>query len=309
MKKTAIILGINMLLSMANAFAQWEFTWKLENGTLTISGYGEMPDYDEPPQGENLAPWYPYADSITKLVIRQPYNIGKFAFCKLTALSSIHFGYPDAPIASIGEGAFKDCYNISSIRLPKYVGSIEDEAFSGCTNLNDVIFPVSDAWNLDYGSRIFAKCEKLTSITNARLVPQIIASNVFIDFNQKACTLFVQYSCAQLYKDAPVWKEFYVVGVHGLDIETYEDETGCGQLFIYPNPSPGACNVVIPEEFQHESSLTLSIYDNSGKLVQQIVIDNENPEYSLELTLKAKGVYVAVLSNGKRSVRGRIVFN
>ncbi|MCL2042044.1 MAG: leucine-rich repeat domain-containing protein, partial [Bacteroidales bacterium] len=76
MKKHLFILGFAMLLSAASAFAQdcdysgttGTLEWCLKDGTLTISGEGAMPDYDEA-LGSDPAPWYTYRRTITTIVI------------------------------------------------------------------------------------------------------------------------------------------------------------------------------------------------------------------------------------------------
>jgi hypothetical protein len=74
MKKHLLLLITAMLFCTASAFAQdcdysgttGELQWCLKNGTLTISGAGEMPDYNS---WGNPAPWYEYRESITDIVI------------------------------------------------------------------------------------------------------------------------------------------------------------------------------------------------------------------------------------------------
>ena len=85
-------------------------TWKLENGTLTISGTGEMYNYvvDE-------APWYS-----SRLLIKSV---------------SIKDG-----ATRIGDSAFINCKNLSSITIPNSVTSIAQDAFDGCNKLNSVIY-------------------------------------------------------------------------------------------------------------------------------------------------------------------------
>jgi hypothetical protein len=57
MKRFTFILLIAILLNVASALAQsgttGPLTWKINNGTLTISGEGAMPNYNY-----NGAPWY-----------------------------------------------------------------------------------------------------------------------------------------------------------------------------------------------------------------------------------------------------------
>ena len=72
-----------------------KLTWKLlDNGTLTISGTGEMPNYNY-----SSAPWQPNKELITAVVI----NNG---------------------ITSIGGNAFYECSGLTYITIPYSVTSI-----------------------------------------------------------------------------------------------------------------------------------------------------------------------------------------
>ena len=66
----------------------------------------------------------------------------------------------------IGERAFKDCQKLSNpISIPKRVDTIGDEAFSGCYNLQGVVFSDPDEsylWVI--GAKAFYNCKKLTSL-------------------------------------------------------------------------------------------------------------------------------------------------
>jgi len=80
------------------------------------------------------------------------------------------------------------------------------------------------------------------------------------------------------------------------------------QLVIYANPTAGICNASIPDEFKNEKNLTLQIFDNTGKLLQQMPVQMNDEKVSLNLEEEAKGIYNVVLSNGKKSYQGKIVF-
>ena len=90
MKKKFLILELAMFLSVASTFAQGgtagPLTWNLDNGTLTISGDGEMPDYnlyDKPP-------WYDYWEAITTVVIENGViTIGTCAFENYNRLKEV----------------------------------------------------------------------------------------------------------------------------------------------------------------------------------------------------------------------------
>ena len=80
------------------------------------------------------------------------------------------------------------------------------------------------------------------------------------------------------------------------------------ELIIYANPSVGLCTVTVPDEFKHESSLTLNIYDVGGKIIQTLPVGLTEEKIHIDLQSEAKGIYTVSLSNGKKIYRGKIVF-
>ena len=87
-----------------------------------------------------------------------------------------------------------------------------------------------------------------------------------------------------------------------------ESRIANNQLIIYANPNAGKCNIIVPDDFLHEKNLTLSIYGNTGKLIQQKTLQMNNGKIKLNLEAEAKGVYNVTLSNGKKSYNGKIIF-
>jgi hypothetical protein len=77
---------------------------------------------------------------------------------------------------------------------------------------------------------------------------------------------------------------------------------------IYPNPTRGIFEVALPIDFVNENNLTLSIYDNTGKFIQQKTLEMNDGKIKLNLEAEAKGVYNVTLSNKKKSYSGKIVF-
>jgi len=121
MTKKVIILFVATLMSVASVFAQggttgpltWQLTGTAPNFTLTISGEGEMPDYDI---NYDLPPWYEYRESIIAVVIENGVvTIGAQAFYYCNALSVT---IPNS-VTTIGNGAFRACEALTSITLPK----------------------------------------------------------------------------------------------------------------------------------------------------------------------------------------------
>ncbi|MGN1444144.1 MAG: leucine-rich repeat domain-containing protein, partial [Acutalibacteraceae bacterium] len=126
------------------------------NGTLEISGSGEMEDYKfykYPPYSnfivdeENNDEWYGnnedyedltegyrgYDETVKKVVVKSGITaIGNFAFASFKNLVSVSI--PDT-VTSIGRCAFYLCYRLKSITIPSSVTTIKDAAFmySGLT--------------------------------------------------------------------------------------------------------------------------------------------------------------------------------
>ena len=78
-----------------------DLTWNYEDGTLTISGSGDMDDYEED------APWAAYKKEITKVVLEGSVAyIGARAFNNYDAIEEVDFG---TALKEIGEQAFRSC--------------------------------------------------------------------------------------------------------------------------------------------------------------------------------------------------------
>jgi len=153
MKKLFFILFCGFLFTATSINAQvidygttGELTWTLsgssEHYTLTISGVGEMPNYDFVHNGNlplsTTAPWSGYATSIRYVHIGYGVtSIGNCAFAELHNLTSANI--PNS-VTFIGEFAFARTA-LTSITIPNGVTSIEDSTFNGCRNLTSVNIP------------------------------------------------------------------------------------------------------------------------------------------------------------------------
>ena len=94
-----------------------------------------------------------------------------------------------------------------------------------------------------------------------------------------------------------------ITGIGGV-----EGRMANNQLLIYANPNQGKCNITVPDEFVNEKNLTLSIYDNTGKLIQQKTLEMNEGKIKVNLEQEAKGVYNVTLASKKKSYSGKIVF-
>lgn len=127
-------------------------TWSIDEvtGTLTISGSGEMKDWDR----FYDSPWYSYREKITSIVIGDS-------------------------VTSIGKNAFNYCYTLTSVTVGNSVTVIGESAFNGCDNLITLIMGNN---LLAIGKKAFYECESLTSIT----IPDTVVN--IGDFAFERCT-------------------------------------------------------------------------------------------------------------------------
>ena len=126
-----------------------------ENKTLTISGTGEMENYDS-----NTPPWYSYRNSVTKIVIKDGVtSLGKYAFYNFIALEKIEI---PSSVKSIGYECFSNCKSLKTVTIEEGCESIEYHAFYNCTALEKIEIPSSVK---SIGYECFSKCESLKEIT------------------------------------------------------------------------------------------------------------------------------------------------
>ena len=79
-------------------------------------------------------------------------------------------------------------------------------------------------------------------------------------------------------------------------------------MCIRDSPNAGKCNITIPDDLVNEKELTLSIYDNTGKMIQQKSVALTNGKVKVNLEAQAKGVYTVTVTNGVKFYHGKIVF-
>jgi len=132
-------------------------TWEFANGTLFISGEGEMPDY----YNENIQPWHEWKNLVTGVDIGEGITvIGSNAFHGYDRITSVSIS---GTVETIKSGAF--IYNnFTSVTIPASVTSIDPMAMTGCFALTSITV---DGANPNYTSvdgALYDK-EKTTLIT------------------------------------------------------------------------------------------------------------------------------------------------
>ncbi len=134
-------------------------TWALtEDGAMTISGTGDMWDYDSE-SGMNPSFTMQYSEQIKRVIIESGITgIGDYAFSYCHGLIQIEI--PEG-ISRIGNGAFVWCEQLESILIPDSVTSIGKDAFSYCESLREI--KMSDSVS-DIGDGAFSDCHSLVNV-------------------------------------------------------------------------------------------------------------------------------------------------
>ena len=163
-KVVSLTLVLCMLLSFMPIIASAatsgtcgdNLTWTLDdNGTLTISGTGDMDDW-----GYNSFPWYSKRESVRDVIIENGVtSVGKNAFYGCESLISVKISNS---VTSIGYFAFEGCSSLTSITIPNSITSIGWFAFEKCGSLTSVTIPNSVT---SIGVGAFHSCSSLTNIT------------------------------------------------------------------------------------------------------------------------------------------------
>lgn len=149
-------------------------TWNYDDstGVLTISGTGEMYNYD----GGLKTPWYDVRKDITEIIIGNGVtSVGKYAFQKTgvdvvtisdtvetigeygfygsTGIIELNFG---ANVKTIGKYAFNSMFKLEKLNLPEGLVTIGDYSFSSLNEIEELIIPDSVVTIGDYA---FSYCK------------------------------------------------------------------------------------------------------------------------------------------------------
>ena len=149
--------------------------WILDDsGSMTIEGSGPMTNYVYLTSG-NSAPWYTKKDSVRTVVIeKEAESIGDYAFSEFSNLTSVTIA---DSVTAIGSRAFYTCSGLQSISIPGSVKTIGDHAFHWCTALQSVTLLPGVT---DIAEAAFQSCYALKSVTIPKSVT-VIGDSAFCD--------------------------------------------------------------------------------------------------------------------------------
>ncbi len=170
----------------------YNVTWMLSSdGTLTISGTGDMTDYTS----YSDVPWCDYTSDIRHVIVENRVtSIGDYAFYYCDNMTELTIA---GSVTSIGYGAFFYCISLETLTIPDTITSIGDYAFQKCHGLTDLTIG-SGVSNLGVGA--FSKCENLTTVTFKSGVTHI-GSDAFWD-SSSIRQIYFQGNAPQIASDA-----------------------------------------------------------------------------------------------------------
>lgn len=149
------LLTIGVSVQAESGTCGTNLTWVYDNGTLTISGTGEMDDFKF-----SSRPWgsHQYNDIKTVIIDEGVTSIGSYAFSPCYDLASVTI---PSTVKRIGQYAFERCWHLTSVVLPEQLELLEENAFKS-SGLKNVTIPANVA---QIGNYAFASCGALTSVT------------------------------------------------------------------------------------------------------------------------------------------------
>lgn len=167
-----LLPGTALATEIASGTYGANLTWTLDDeGTLTIRSTGEvLNDGDTDRDDNSLAPWYVEGrnEDIRKVIVANGVtSIGDLAFFECTNLTSVSI---PKGMTRIGEYVFDGCSKLSNITLPEGMTSIGLHAFAFCESLSSIDIPESLT---DIGENAFDSCTSLSSITIPKSVTRI----------------------------------------------------------------------------------------------------------------------------------------
>jgi len=143
--------------TIASGAVTEHLSWILSGeGVLTITGKGEMPDFNH----DTPSPWKDHLLQIKTIIIEEGVtSLGESSFEGCCNAESVVL--PDT-LTALDSYCFQNCESLKSIVLPAGITSIPANSFSGCSALTAVEIPNTVTLIED---NAFASCEMLGTIT------------------------------------------------------------------------------------------------------------------------------------------------
>ncbi|MBQ6020932.1 MAG: leucine-rich repeat protein [Clostridia bacterium] len=161
-------------------------TWTLtDDGTLTVSGAGNMADYDEfdsPWRGLNVK---------TAIIGEGVSSVGEFAFAYCASLEEVSL--PDT-LTKLGYGAFLKT-GLTSATVPGSVRVLDGGTFAECASLTDAV--IEEGVERIIWSEVFAGCTSLRTVFLPASLTEGIDSEMFTLYGGAGCSALLHINVAQ----------------------------------------------------------------------------------------------------------------
>ena len=269
-----------------------------DDGVLTISTTSEaeeMPGFgifiDHP-----TTPWYDFNDDILSVVIDEGVtSIGNWAFNDCKNLSSVSISNT---VVLIESSAFSES-GLTSLVIPGSVIRIQEGAFYNCTALLSVTIPNSVD---QLGDVVFGGCIGLQDVTVEWMIPYFqfepTGGAIFQDVNTKEVTLRVPTDTKALYKEAPIWKEFgTIVEYDPTGNETIKGITDSAYARLQASSANGVLHI---SGLQQGESFT--VYNMYGQLLYKGTATSTE----VQVATRSQGVHIVVATDGLSSRSAKV---
>lgn len=203
-----------------------------DEGILTVSGNGAIPDYSI----VSDAPWRTYRNSVRHIVLEEGITtIGSYAFRDMQYYTSASL---PSTLKTLKTYAFYGCTRLETIVIPQSVTSIGFACFAEGYALNDVVIKSK---SLSIGWRCFWACKKLSKLTCYSTTVPTLNSEVFGGGTLIASGyLYVPESLVNSYKTADQWKNWAnIISIESLNEE--EKVPPHNALFIWEPDGSHVC--------------------------------------------------------------------
>ena len=222
-------------------------------------------------------------------------------------------------VTSIRYGAFRFCYDLTSVTIPNSVTSIGYLAFDGCSSLTSVTIPSSVT---SIGHDAFGGCSGLTSVTALMEEPFAINSNTFLSDTYNSATLYVPYGTKAKYEVTDGWKEFKtIVELPASAIISSYDVDGNGEvdkedMNCLVKKILGQANDTDDENYSYDvnkdgnvdvEDLACLIFRFSGKSIGQMSLPKESEMNGKDLTITVDGDTISVDNDGCYDAKGSTI--
>lgn len=194
-----------------------------------------------------------------------------------------------SPVLAIGAEAFKDCDQMVDIYVPSSVVEIADGAFSGCSDLQRVIW-LTDIFGLEYvvADNIFEGCSEARIILREQSTLFSYIQKTVIPYELDINTSLIGYAYSRLDDGTISFEGFYNV-----------DETNCKQLVI-PDTIGGLEVTEIKDVYFHSYDMDMNELEISLIIPNTVTRIDENAMswgYYDELNISKANDYFIVDNN------------